>query len=345
MTESLGKILFIMKMTHSKAISILLMDKNYMLKKMAKQLPGVPGAVEKEELPGLPGVKEEEDPFKKGFMEGYEAGLKDAMTKMDTDDDDDDEEDMNANKVPKSEKTVFKLIHSMVKKMFSSQVQSQSSPLYSEANGVSIITIDGELDKRTSEPGKVDVDVIVKALKIAEKANTSAVILHINSPGGCSIGIQETGDVIKRLAVTKPVFTFVDTLCASAGYWLASCTNGIFVTPSSELGSIGVFAMVMDFSENLKQNGFNPQIFAAGDFKTMGHGERPLNEKEKEFITNDIDKQNLKFKTLVSANRGGVDDSVMQGQLFSGEEAVGNNLADEIVSDFDDVLNKLSTTE
>jgi ClpP class serine protease len=99
---------------------------------------------------------------------------------------------------------------------------------------------------------------------------------------------------------------------------------------------------VMDFSESLRINGINPQIFTAGEYKAMGHGEKPLSDKHEQFIVNDIEKQYLKFKTLVSEYRGGVEDSTMQGQLFSGEEAIKVNLADEIVPDLETVINKLS---
>jgi enoyl-CoA hydratase/carnithine racemase len=44
----------------------------------------------------------------------------------------------------------------------------------------------------------------------------------------------------------------------------------------------------------------------------------------------------------VNENRGGVEDSTMQGQLFSGEEAIKVNLADEIVPDLEAVITKLS---
>ncbi len=243
--------------------------------------------------------------------------------------------------------STLKRIHLLAKKMFSGDFSTPSfSPLYSEMNGVSVITIDGEIGKKLSSSdknsGKVDVDDIVKALKIAEKSNTECVILSINSPGGGSIGVKETGDVIKNLTELKTVISFCDTICASAAYWLASCSNGIFVTPSSELGSIGVYAKVIDYSENLKMQGINVQVFSAGSMKTMGHGDKPLSKEEEEHIQKDIDSQWLEFKTLVNDNRGGVAEETMQGQLFSGDKSIEVNLADEIVPDFDTLLAKVS---
>ena len=239
-------------------------------------------------------------------------------------------------------------LHLIAKKMFSGDfTMPVYSPLYSENNNVSIVCIDGEIGKKLSSSdknnGMVDVDDITTALKIADNADTTAVILVINSPGGSSTGVEETGVVITKLTDNKPVFVFCDTICASAAYWLASCSNGIFVTPSSEVGSIGVFAKVVDYSENLKMQGINVQVFSAGEMKTMGQGEKPLTDKESEYIQNDINEQWEKFKAVVKNNRGDVKEETMQGQLFNGEKAVEANLADEVVPDFDTLLVKIST--
>jgi signal peptide peptidase SppA len=254
-----------------------------------------------------------------------------------------------------SKKTINKLtftqrLHLIAKKMFSGDFTiPMYSPLYEEKNGVSIVHIDGEIGKKLSsidkEEGKVDVDDICKALKIAEKANTHCVVLCINSPGGASTGIEETGNAIKRLTDTKAVFTFTDTMCASAAMWLASCTNGIFITPSSEVGSIGVFAKVIDYSESLKMQGINIQTFSAGALKTMGSGDRPLDENESKIIQSDINEQWEKFKSLVRDNRGEIKEENMQGQLFEGQKAVDANLADEVVADYDTFFEKISTVE
>jgi signal peptide peptidase SppA len=244
--------------------------------------------------------------------------------------------------------STLKRLHLLAKKMFSGDFSTPSySPLYSTVSGVSVISIDGEIGKKLSnadkQSGKVDCDDIVKACKIAEKDASTVCILCINSPGGGSIGVREAGDAIKKLTESKTVVTFCDTICASAAYWLACCTNGIFVTPSCEVGSIGVYAKVIDYSENLKMQGINVHVFSAGSMKTMGHGDKPMSDEEAAFIQSDIDEQWKQFKTLVNDNRGGVAEETMQGQLFSGDKSIAVNLADEIVPDFDTLLAKVTT--
>lgn len=328
-----------------KNVEFLLLDKRYLDKQLAA-LPGVPGA--RESLPGLPGVNESDDtePDDDEDIEDEECYCSKCGGKMkskhdepDADDaggpSDDDEDNMK-----KNEKSFFK---TLVKRLFGGNIpQVEYSQLYSERDGLSIITIDGEIGKRVSAPGVVDVDEIAKAVRIATNANTKATILHINSPGGGSIGVAECGEIIRVSSERKPIFTYCDTICASAAYWLASCTNGIYATPSSELGSIGVYAKVVDYSENLKMNGINVQVFSAGEMKTMGQGDTPLSEKEAKFIQDDVNEQWMKFKTLVITNRGSIAEEHMQGQLVCGEKAVNANLADALVPDFEAVIAEIT---
>ena len=316
-----------------KNVEILLMDKTY----LEKHLPGLPGVAGKEE--GLPGVPFEET--KDEYCS--KCGSKIKHHEPDEDDfdgeSDDDEDNM------KHSKGFVHAIRMIAKKLFSGNPMSEFSPLYSERDGVSIINIDGELHKREKGPGIVDLDDVTKAVKQAYNSGNKACVFHMNSPGGVSIGVEECGDAIRKLTEKMPVLTFVDTICASACFWLAACTNGIYCTKSSELGSIGVYAKVVDMSKALEQQGVSVQIFSAGSMKTMGQPEVPLTEEEKKYIQKDIDDQYAKFVKVVKEYRGDIKDEYLQGQLLSGESAVGANIADEIVSDFDSFVETVSKGE
>lgn len=337
---------------------VLFLSKDYVQRKMLKSLPGVPGAILKDEtdLPGVPGATGEDedmnsdDYYKKGFMEGYDKGLSDknidkkkkSSNKKSDEDEEEDDKECNMSSVSK----VYKLACNSLKKMFSgNSIVSMYSPLYSEVNGVSIITVEGEIDKRISNDekanGKVDVDDIVKAIKVASNADTNTCILNFNTPGGSSIGVAECGECIKNLCETKATFAFCDKLLASAGYWLASCTNGIYVTPTSEIGGIGVIVKMMDMSENMEMQGIKCKFYTGGELKAMGHLEKPINETEDAFIQNEVNEQTTKFKNLVNSNRGNIDEQYLQGQLFNGENAVKINIADDLVSGLDQLIETL----
>jgi signal peptide peptidase SppA len=72
------------------------------------------------------------------------------------------------------------------------------------------------------------------------------IVLAVNSPGGQIDGINEMANMIRAGAQQKPVTAYVDGLAASGAYWLASAANRIVADETSQLGSIGVLATVMD---------------------------------------------------------------------------------------------------
>jgi signal peptide peptidase SppA len=79
--------------------------------------------------------------------------------------------------------------------------------------------------------------------------------LIIDSPGGSVLGLPETADVIHAANRIKPVRAFVSGIAASAAYWLASQASTITLTPSGEVGSVGVLDLHADISKALESSG------------------------------------------------------------------------------------------
>jgi ClpP class serine protease len=81
------------------------------------------------------------------------------------------------------------------------------------------------------------------------------VDLVIDSPGGSVLGLPETADVIHAANRVKPTRAFVTGVAASAAYWLASQASSITVTPSGEVGSVGVLDIHGDITKALENQG------------------------------------------------------------------------------------------
>ncbi len=209
-------------------------------------------------------------------------------------------------------------------------------------NGICIIKVCGILGKEVdtkNNPNMMDIDSITCELQDAASDNSvKTIILDFDSPGGQVTGIEELGNLIKKISTQKPVYAFCDTICGSAAYWLASCSNGFGATKSSEIGSIGVFSLVEDHSERLASQGIRINAFFAGAMKLLGMPFKPMTDTEKAYIQEGIDAQYLKFITVVKENRGGVDDKYLQGQCLSGEDALQANLIDVVVNDMNEFI-------
>src|SRR3954463_4903933 len=58
----------------------------------------------------------------------------------------------------------------------------------------------------------------VEALERLEKSSYTAVVVHINSPGGTTAGSEQLYDALVRLKAKKPLVVVVEGLAASGGY-------------------------------------------------------------------------------------------------------------------------------
>jgi ClpP class serine protease len=59
-------------------------------------------------------------------------------------------------------------------------------------------------------------------------------------------------------------------MAASAAYWIATAADEVVVTPSGQVGSIGVFATHEDISKALDMEGIKVSLISAGKYKTEG---------------------------------------------------------------------------
>lgn len=180
-----------------------------------------------------------------------------------------------------------------------------------------------EIEKWYLDP--VDVDELVE--EIAETPEGSTVVLWFRSPGGVISGIPETAAQLRALGKTRRLLAFTDDTCCSAAYWLAAQCSEIHATPTADLGSIGVYIALYDYTEYMSNMGVSLELFKAGSMKAMGLEGNPLSDDEAALLQAQVDESYKAFTADVTRNRA-IDDSVMQGQAFRGKGAAAANLLD-----------------
>lgn len=210
---------------------------------------------------------------------------------------------------------------------------------------VAVIPVYGIIGKHLSDIemlcGGCSLDTIQDQIRlVADDDDIDHVLFDFHSPGGTVTGVPETADQIADLANVKNTWAFTDSVCASAAYWMASQCTTILATKSAVLGSIGVRAYYEDISRHLKNQGIEPIEFSSGKYKTMGADWRPMTDEEKAMIQRRIDQIGADFRSDVSAKRE-MDPKYMEGQVFSGKEAVGIGMADALVKGIDDAIERL----
>jgi ClpP class serine protease len=210
-------------------------------------------------------------------------------------------------------------------------------------DGIAKIPVNGPLGIRLGKfekgAGAVDYLDIMADIKTAEAdPHVENIVLYFDSPGGMASGLPECTAVID--ACSKPIYAFVPSgaLCCSAAYWLAAACSGIFVCPSAQLGSIGVYCAYMDLSKMADMRGIKVKVFASGIYKGMGLAGTSLSDDQEQFLQDSVMKLADEFYAHVQGNRPGVPDAAMQGQSFRADEADDNGMVDDILPDEESLL-------
>jgi len=223
----------------------------------------------------------------------------------------------------------------------------ESATSYTVVGKVGIVSLNGVILKHASLLeqicGAVDVDSFLQNVTAAFKdTNVESILLDINSPGGEVTGVKEAADKIRMMAKTKQIVSFTDSLCASAAYWIAAATDGIFTTETAEIGSIGVYVGMYDYSVAFSQEGVKPVLIKSGKFKGDGFPGLPIGEDTISRIQAEVDQTNDIFRGAIALKRDLKDDD-MQGQTFMGMNAVKNGISDALVTCINDLVSALNS--
>lgn len=207
---------------------------------------------------------------------------------------------------------------------------------------IALIKVEGIIGKHLSlmetDCGGCDCDCIADQLEeAANDENITSIVMYFNSPGGTVTGVKELGDLIAEVNTKKKCYAYTDTLCASAAYWVASQCESVIVAPSAEIGSVGVYCLLTDNSRQLEDEGIKINAISAGKYKLSGAPFRPLTDEERSMFQADIDKTYMTFKSAVTSKRN-ISDDFLQGQCFSGDDAVTNGLADSTCNTLEQLI-------
>ena len=180
-------------------------------------------------------------------------------------------------------------------------------------------------------------DAITSAAEQAgADSSVKRVVLAVDSPGGEVIGLPETAAVLAQLAKEKPVSAIVEGHAASAAYWLTSQARDITLTPSGEVGSVGVRMMHIDQSKMLADMGVKVTELQAGEYKTEWSPFKPLTEEAQADMQGRLNATHKNFLNAISAGRGGRVSLKMraarygEGRMFSAVDAMSHGLVDQV---------------
>jgi signal peptide peptidase SppA len=223
-----------------------------------------------------------------------------------------------------------------------------SERLPSQTGKVAVIPIYGTIFPRANMfsefSGGTSLQKLTAALTAADRdPEISTIVLDVASPGGSVDLLPETAEVIRGLKTAT--VAVANTQSASAAYWLTSQADEVAVSPSGEVGSIGVFTAHQDVSGAEKQLGVRTTLISAGKYKTEGHPFGPLDPEARAAIQSKVDHYYDLFVTDVARGRGvsakAVRDGFGQGRMVTAVEAVREGMADRVAT-LDQIISERS---
>lgn len=194
---------------------------------------------------------------------------------------------------------------------------------------IAVIFADGEI----REDGPVGIKFSQQIAEAKADSTVKAVVFRINSPGGTVSVSEFISREIETMRKVKPVVASYGNYAASGGYWISCDADRIFTDNSTITGSIGVFSLVLNVGNAIKENLYiNPVTVSTNKHGSMYSGLRNLDNDEKEYEGRIVDNYYSKFISRVASCRGmskEAVDSLGQGRVWTGVNAIGNGLADE----------------
>ncbi|MEP2238321.1 MAG: signal peptide peptidase SppA [Maribacter sp.] len=218
---------------------------------------------------------------------------------------------------------------------------SNKKKLKSGDDKIAIVFAQGEILYGEGGPNIIGQGIINEALiKAREDEDVKAIVLRVNSPGGSAL----TSDIIWREVAlareVKPVVVSMGNVAASGGYYIAAGADKIFAEPTTITGSIGVFGTVPNMTELADNVGINAEQVGTNKNAVEYSLFEPMQESFKNQIQESIEETYQTFLQRVSEGRNmsmAQVDSVAQGRVWSGTEALEVGLVDEL-GNLDDAI-------
>jgi protease-4 len=201
---------------------------------------------------------------------------------------------------------------------------------------IAVVYAQGEIIYGKGDERFIGQDLIIKSLRKAKEAkDIKAIVLRVNSPGGSALASDIIWREIEMTKQEKPVIVSMGSYATSGGYYISCNANRIVAEPTSITGSIGVFGIIPNISEfadrigiNAEQIGTNRQSVGYSIFEPMPEDFYAVTKEGVErvyetFVSKVAQGRNMTFEQV---------DSIAQGRVWTGKEALDKGLVDELGS-------------
>lgn len=163
---------------------------------------------------------------------------------------------------------------------------------------------------------------------------TKAVVVRVNSPGGSALASDVVWREMSLLQQTKPVVISMGDMAASGGYYISTPADAIYADRLTLTGSIGVFGMMLNLENTLRNKiGITVDVAATSVAAVAPTPFSPMSNQQREAIMKGVDRVYEVFTGKVAEGRNmDIEDvyNIAEGRVWTGSDAVNIGLVDNI---------------
>ena len=216
----------------------------------------------------------------------------------------------------------------------SDYISAKVTPNFKAKKKIAIIYADGEIVVGNGKQQVAGEYLSRQIAKVRADSTVKAVVFRVNSPGGSVLASEQIKSEIDLMKKDKPVVASYGEYAASGGYWISNNCDKIYSDPVTLTGSIGVFSMIPDLSNTIKDLVHINMVSVTSNKHTdMYSGMRPLDKDELDYMQASVESIYDRFVSTVSEGRGlesDFVDSIAQGRVWAGTDALKIGLVDEL---------------
>lgn len=219
--------------------------------------------------------------------------------------------------------------------------EDQPSRTYTAPSSIAVLSMFGIIAPRV---GMIDMSSegcpldwwSSRYTKVMRDPEVAGVVINIDSPGGNVYQVPETADAVFSLRAQKQNVGVVTGMCASAAYWIGSQFAELVISPSAQVGSIGVLMCHHDISKAAEDQGVSVTYITSprGGNKAEGNPFTPLSEETIEHYNQQSDLYYDPFLGTLSRGRGPkpkvIDQNWGRGRMIGARQALSLGMVDRI---------------
>lgn len=225
-----------------------------------------------------------------------------------------------------------------------------SAPLGRIVGAVAIIPVTGVITQKSDFYswwfGGTSVERLTAAFRqYLNDPAISAIVFDTDSGGGEVYGVPEFFEEVFAARGQKKLISVSNPFMASAAYWIGCACEEVYLLPSGQAGSVGVYTTHEDMSQMLEQMGIDVTFVQYGEHKTEGNPYEPLSDDARAELQANVNFYGQLFDRAVAKGRNvstaDVSARFGQGRVLRAPDAKKVGMVDK-VGTLDDVLARLA---